>query len=44
MDVNGKTVMITGCLQGIGRSTMDLFATGANVVHAYKKPKNSCSI
>lgn len=39
MDVNGKTVMITGCLQGIGRSTMDLFASqGANVIAcAYKE-------
>ena len=33
MDIKGKTAVITGCLQGIGRSTMDLFAAqGANVV------------
>lgn len=32
MTLQGKTAVITGCLQGIGRSTMDLFAAnGANV-------------
>jgi len=30
--LSGKTAVITGCLQGIGRSTMDMFAeNGANV-------------
>lgn len=32
MILKGKTAVITGCLQGIGRSTMDLFAQhGANI-------------
>lgn len=32
MTLQGKTAVITGCLQGIGRSTLDLFASnGANV-------------
>lgn len=32
MNLQGKTAVITGCLQGIGRSALDLFAAnGANV-------------
>ena len=32
MTLSGKTAVITGCLQGIGRATMDVFAqNGANV-------------
>lgn len=32
MILNGKTAVITGCLQGIGRATLDVFAkNGANV-------------
>lgn len=37
--LQGKTAVITGCLQGIGRSTMDVFAAnGANIFAcAYKQ-------
>jgi 3-oxoacyl-[acyl-carrier protein] reductase len=32
MILNGKTAVITGCIQGIGRATMDVFAeNGANI-------------
>ena len=32
MLLNGKTAVISGCLRGIGRTTMDIFAeNGANI-------------
>lgn len=45
MLLRGKTAVVTGCLQGIGRATLDLFAAhGANVFACCQAPSEEFSI